>query len=42
LCGSLGGEKLFGFADQIETAGDADQVFLGDSVVGDAIVKRTT
>jgi hypothetical protein len=30
LRGGLGCEELFGFADQIETAGDADEVFLGD------------
>jgi hypothetical protein len=26
---------FFGFADQVETAGDADQVFLGHGAVGD-------
>ena len=35
LCGGLGGEVFLGFADQIEAAGDADEVFLGHGAVGD-------
>ncbi len=34
--GGFGGEVFFGFADEVEAAGDADEVFLGDGAVGDA------
>ena len=34
--GGFGGEVFFCFADEVEAAGDADEVFFGHSAVGDA------